>query len=129
MSGEVDFLIGVTITAVRFIRDGNLRSLAIMGSERVEEIGNSPTIYELGYKDYPCISFFRGVLAPPGVPKDRIDRLEAAFKKAVGDPGFIAIMEKQGRPVKHFSAQAMNKTMADTFDLTRKYLPLIKEAS
>lgn len=129
MGGEVDFLVGLSTTAVRFVRDGKLRVLAILGPKRLEALPDSPTIYELGYKDYPNISFIRGVLSPPGTPQDVVNTLEAAFKKAVDDPGFREIMKKQGRPVKPFSSADMKKAAADTFKLSQKYTPFMKEAA
>jgi putative tricarboxylic transport membrane protein len=97
LSGEVDFLIGVTTTGIRFVRDGKLRMLAILGPERYDQAPDVPTISELGYKDFPYIPFVRGVMAPPNVPADRLVILEEAFKKAVDDPGFKEIMAKQGK--------------------------------
>jgi len=129
MGGEVDFLVGLSTTAVRFVRDGKLRVLAILGPKRVEALPDSPTIYELGYKDYPNISFIRGVISPPGTPPEVVSTLEAAFKKAVDDPGFREIMDKQGRPVKPFSSEEMKKAAEDTFELSQKYTPFMKEAA
>jgi tripartite-type tricarboxylate transporter receptor subunit TctC len=129
MGGEVDFLVGLSTTAVRFVRDGKLRVLAILGPKRLEALPDSPTIYELGYKDYPNISFIRGVLSPPGTPQEVVSILEAAFKKAVDDPGFREIMKKQGRPVKPFSSKDMKQAAADTFKLSQKYTPFMKEAA
>ena len=129
MGGEVDFLVGLSTTAVRFVRNGKLRVLAILGPERLEALPDVPTIYELGHKDYPNISFIRGVLSPPGTPKDVVGILESAFKKAVDDPGFRDVMQKQGRPVKPFSSQGMKKASEDTFKLSQKYTPFMKEAA
>jgi tripartite-type tricarboxylate transporter receptor subunit TctC len=103
--------------------------LAVLGPERVEALPDSPTIYELGYKDYPNISFIRGVISPPGTPPEVVSTLEDAFKKAVDDPGFREIMDKQGRPVKPFSSQGMKKAAEDTFKLSQEYMPFMKEAS
>jgi len=128
LSGEVDFLIGVNTTGLRFVRDGKLRFLAILGYDRVKETPDVPTIYELGYKDYPNIPFVRGVMAPPGVSDDKINVLEDAFKKAVDDDGFREIMKKQGRPVKAFTSEDMKKVVEDNFTLTKEYLPFMKAA-
>jgi len=128
LSGEVDFLIGVSTTGLRFVRDGKLRMLAILGPERVKEVPDVPTIYELGYKDFPYIPFVRGVMAPPNVPQDRLAILEEAFKKAVDDPGFKEVMAKQGRPVKAFTSKDMKKVVEEHFALTREYLPFMKAA-
>lgn len=129
MGGEVDFLVGLSTTAVRFVKNGKLRVLAILGPERLEALADVPTIYELGYKDYPNISFIRGVLSPPGTPKDVVETLESAFKKAVDDPGFREVMQKQGRPVKPFSSQGMKEASEETFKLSEKYTPFMKEAA
>ena len=129
MGGEVDYLVGLSTTAVRFVKDGKLRVLAILGPERLESMPDVPTIYELGYKDYPNISFIRGVLAPPETPQEVVATLESAFKKAVDDPGFREIMQKQGRPVKPFSSEGMKKASQDTAQLSQKYTPFMKEAA
>ena len=41
----------------------------------------------------------RGLTAPPGVPKDRIDALRKAFDAMVVDPKFIAEMKKRNYPI------------------------------
>lgn len=128
LSGEVDFLIGVSTTGLRFVRDGRLRMLAIMGPERVKEVPDVPTVYELGYKDYPNIPFVRGAMAPPGVSDEKISILENAFKKAVDDDGFREVMKKQGRPVKAFTSADMKKVVEDNFQLAKEYLPFMKAA-
>lgn len=128
LSGEVDFLVGLSTTGLRFVRDGKLRMLAILGHERLAEQPDVPTIYELGYQDYPNIPFVRGVMAPPGVPQARVAPLEAAFRKAVDDDGFRALMKKQGRPVRAFSSAQMAEAVKENFRLTKEYLPFMKAA-
>ncbi|MCF8094426.1 MAG: tripartite tricarboxylate transporter substrate binding protein [Desulfobacteraceae bacterium] len=127
LSGEADFLVGVTTTGLRFVRDGRLRMLTILGPERVDEVPDVPTIHELGYEDYPYIPFVRGAMAPPGVPEDRMAKLEEAFKKAVDEEGFRKVMKKQGRPVKEFSRAEMKEVVKDNFRLAKEYMPLMKE--
>jgi len=128
LGGEVDYNVGLSTTAVRFVRDGKLRTLVILGPKRVKELGDAPTIYELGYKDYPNISFVRGILAPPKTPPAVVKVLETALAKAVADPGFLEIMKKQGRPVKAFSSVEMKEAVKKTFEIAQKYVPLMKQA-
>jgi len=129
LGGEVDFNVGLSTTAVRFVRDGKLRTLVILGPKRFESLPDAPSMDELGYKDYPNISFVRGVVSPPRTPMGVVKVLEANFKKAVDDPGFREIMEKQGRPVKPFSSMEMKEAVEKTFELAKTYVPLMKAAS
>lgn len=126
--GDVEALSGLSTTSVRFVRDKKVRDLAILGPKRLKAMPNTQTIYELGYKDFPYVPFVRGVAAPPGAPSDRVKILAEAFKKAVDDPGFRAIMEKQGRPVSPMSQEAWGKFAQTAFQMAEKYVPLMIEA-
>ncbi|MDF1554783.1 MAG: tripartite tricarboxylate transporter substrate binding protein [Deferrisomatales bacterium] len=129
VKGEVDFFTGLSTTSVRFVRGKQLRQLALLGPDPLKALPDTPTIYQLGYKDWPYVSFVRGVLAPPGTPKDRVAILETAFAKAVADPEFLALMEKQGRPVKAFSAAEMRKAAGEALQIAKEYLPFMKETA
>jgi tripartite-type tricarboxylate transporter receptor subunit TctC len=129
LGGEVDFRIGLSTTSVRFVRAGKLKSLVILGPKRVESLPGAPTIYELGYKDYPNVSFVRGIISPPKTPPAVVKVLEEALRKAVDDPGFREIMKKQGRPVKPFSSVEMKEAVEKTFELAQKYVPEMKAAA
>lgn len=129
VKGEVDFFSGLSTTSVRFVRSGQVRQLVILGPDPLEALPDTPTIYQLGYKDWPYIPFIRGVLAPPGTPRDRVEILEAAFRKAVDDPEFRALMQKQGRPVKPFSAAEMKKAAQQDLKAAKEYVPFMKEAA
>jgi len=126
--GDVDFYSGVSTTSVRFVRAGQVRQLAVLGPAPIEALPDTPTIYQLGYADFPNIPFVRPVAAPPGTPKDRVNILEDAFAKAVADPGFIAIMKKQGRPIRRFTGAEVSKIVQSTLKLTAEYMPIMKKA-
>jgi len=126
--GDVDFLCGLSTTSVRFVRSGQIRQLAILGSKPLEALADTPTIYQLNYKDFPNIPFVRPVAATPGTPKGRVEILEAAFKKAVDDPGFIAVMEKQGRPIKRFSGEEIKKLVKETVKLSAEFMPIMRKS-
>jgi tripartite-type tricarboxylate transporter receptor subunit TctC len=128
LKGEVDFFTAVGTTSVRFVKGKRIRQLAILGPERLGALPETPTIYELGYKDWPYIPFIRAALAPPKTPQDRVKILETAFKKAVDDPEFRARMKKQGRPVKAFTSQQMKETGQKIAKITTEYVPFMKEA-
>ena len=127
--GDVDFYCGLSTTSVRFVQAGQVRQLAILGPKPLEILPDTPTIYSLGIKDWPYIPFVRGVAAPPKTPKAIVKVLAGAFKKAVDDPGFRAIMKKQGRPITLFSGEEMKQVALDGLDLAKKYVPIMKQPS
>lgn len=126
--GDVDFFCGLSTTSIRFVQGGQMRQLAVLGPKPLEALPNTPTIYELGYKDFPNIPFVRGIAAPPGTPKAIIKFLAGAFQKSVDDPGFRAIMKKQGRPVTNMTGAEMKKIVVDGFKLSEKYVPIMKNS-
>jgi len=126
--GDVDLNPGLSTTSIRFIRDGKSRQIVVLGPKALDALPDTPTIYDLGYKDFPYVPFVRGVSAPAGTPEDRVAILAEAFRKAVADPEFQAIMQKQGRPIKTMSREEWGKFAQESFKLAKQYVPLMKQA-
>jgi len=87
---------------------GYVRVLVQTGAKRDERLRDVPTIYELmdRYKAtddarrlakvmLAAGDFGRPIVAPPGVPADRLKILREAFDKAVKDPQFLADAKKR----------------------------------
>ncbi|WP_428426178.1 Bug family tripartite tricarboxylate transporter substrate binding protein [Pararhizobium sp.] len=106
------------------IKSGTLRALAVTTKERASSFPDVPTIAETipGYETYTWNALF----APAGTPKEAIDRLNAAAKKALADP---TVAEK----MKDFSATIVASTPEDlathvTAELA-KWGPVVKDAN
>ncbi len=71
---------------VPHLKSGTLRMLAVYGDSRLENYPDVPTLKEKG------LNVVRGgwriVILPKGVPRDVLDRLNIALKKAFDDPDF-----------------------------------------
>ncbi|TMB68518.1 MAG: hypothetical protein E6J54_17740 [Deltaproteobacteria bacterium] len=87
---------------------GFVRVLFQTGLKRDARVKDAPTIYELmdKYKTPDNVrrlakvvlasgDFGRPIVAPPGVPADRIKMLREAFNKSVNDPALLAEAEKR----------------------------------
>jgi tripartite-type tricarboxylate transporter receptor subunit TctC len=57
----------------------------------------------------------RPVLAPPGVPAERVAALRQAFHAAMNDPGFIAQAEKEGLEIRDISGARVAQILDDAF--------------
>jgi tripartite-type tricarboxylate transporter receptor subunit TctC len=67
----------------------------------------------------------RPILAPPGVPADRIAILRTAFHDAMNDPGFIAQAAKEKLEIKEVDSAQVAKVIDDAFALPPD---IVKEA-
>jgi putative tricarboxylic transport membrane protein len=62
------------------IRAGNMRLLAQVTEKRLPAFPQVPTLKEAGF-DVTPVPQVRGVVAPPGIPKENVAYWEGVFKK------------------------------------------------
>lgn len=67
------------------IRGGQLRTLAITASRRSEVLPDVPTVAEVGLTGYEAYGWF-AMMAPRNTPAPIVQRLHAAYVKAMEDP-------------------------------------------
>lgn len=61
----------------------------------------------------------RPIYAPPGVPADRVYQLRAALERVLRDPAFLADAEKVKLPIKHTSAEAIERLIESAYGAPR----------
>lgn len=85
--------------AAQYIKNGDLRALAIMSDKKNEAIPEVRPITEISskYKDVMKASgFFYGVWVKKGTPEDAVKKLTEAFMSAYRDPKFQDYAKKNG---------------------------------
>lgn len=96
------------LSAVRDKQAGAIKYFEQMSTVRNLDFGATPTIFELVKDEKNCqiieillsrLELGRTVLAPPGVPADRVQALREAFRKMVADEAMIADAEKSGNAI------------------------------
>ncbi len=85
ISGREQLYIGALISTVPHIRANRLRALAITGKSRSAVFPDLPTIAESGIADYD-VSAWYGLLAPAGISRQIVDRLNKEVRKAIQEP-------------------------------------------
>ena len=85
MSGQVQLMSGDLSTLMPFVKVGKVRALAVTGAARSSLMPQMPTVAESGVPGYDASGWF-GILAPAGVPKDVVGRLNADINKALALP-------------------------------------------
>ena len=82
MSGETDFMISSTSAAMMPIKTGRLRAIAVTGAKRLSLTPDIPTVSESGVPGFEVTGWYM-MLAPAGVPRDIITKLNSEVVKAV----------------------------------------------
>jgi tripartite-type tricarboxylate transporter receptor subunit TctC len=122
LGGHIDAITQTYGEVKGMLKDGKAKVLAVATDERLKELPNVPTFKEMGID--LDITSNRGFAAPKGTPKEIIDKLAEAFKKASADPEYIAQMEKMGLPIKYAGPVVWGKLIKSEFD---QYTLVVKE--
>ena len=85
VAGRVQFFMAPIANAVNLVREGRLVGLGVSSRGRDALLPELPTIDEAGVPGYQQELWF-GLLAPSGVPRTIITRLNAEIARALADP-------------------------------------------
>lgn len=88
IAGHVDLMFESLQSITPTARGGKVRALAVTGSHRSPAFPDLPTIAEAGVPGYVAETW-TGVIAPTGVPRPIVDKLNAAINKALKTPAFL----------------------------------------
>ena len=113
------------VTVAEHIKLGKLRALAVGAQERIDKLPETPSLAELGFKDFDWAGTF-GILAPAKTPKEKIDELIGWFSASLKAPEVLAKLDNLG-------LYAMNQCGSEYAAFLRKAYDLngrvIKEAN
>ncbi|WP_036052667.1 tripartite tricarboxylate transporter substrate binding protein [Bradyrhizobium sp. URHD0069] len=90
LAGRIDLVFDALTTASPFVSDGRVRALAVTTKTRASMLPSVPTIAESGFPGFDSANWY-GIVAPAKTPPAHIEKLNAAFVKAIGKP---AVQEK-----------------------------------
>mgnify|MGYP001605709672 CR=1 FL=1 len=85
MGGRLSFMFANAPSVVGHIKAGQLRALAVTGSQRSSVFPNVPTMQEAGVPGFDLTSWF-GILAPARTPEPIVAKLNRAIRKFLEEP-------------------------------------------
>jgi len=85
ISGQVQLMMESMNSITPHARSGRVRGLAVSGATRTATMPELPTIAEAGVPGYEATTW-TGIVAPAGVPKEIIARLNAEINKVIATP-------------------------------------------
>lgn len=84
-SGMVPLAFSYPGTVVPLLRSGQLKGIAVTSLKRLDVASDVPTMAESGLPGFEVMNW-QGILAPPGVPPDIMDRLHSALVRVLAAP-------------------------------------------
>ena len=124
VSGQIDIMFADLSLIQALARAGKLRLIAVTGSKRMPAARDVPTVLESGLKGYEIEPWF-GVVAPAGVPRDIVTRLNAAIATGLRSPDMLQRLEALGyEPIGGTPEQFAATIRADI----PKYAKIVKTA-
>ena len=139
--GEVDGRCGVSVSSVNATRPDWLPQKKVsvpihIALERSPQFPGVPALVEFARDDRTrqVLEFVlaptlmdRPLLAPPGVPAERLATLRAAFHDAVNDPKFLDDARRQRIDVKEVPGSRIDEVMANAFATPPEIVKLANE--
>jgi tripartite-type tricarboxylate transporter receptor subunit TctC len=94
LSGRIDAYMGPPSGLTEFLKNGQLRALAVLASSRVKGQEDVPTTQEAGLVGFTPSSWL-GLLASGNVPAERRDAMSADLQTVVRSPSFTQWCEER----------------------------------
>lgn len=85
VGGQVMIMFDQVSTSVPFVGAGKLRPIGVTTRTRAAVFPDVPTIDESGLKGYEDVTF-NGIMAPAGVPREILERLQTEIAKVLAVP-------------------------------------------
>lgn len=95
VAGHVQMMFGDLPGMLPHIQAGAIRALGVTAVERSPVLPDVPTLAEAGVPGVESLTYY-GLIAPAGLPADRIATLHAAMKTALQNPATRKPLEDQG---------------------------------
>jgi putative tricarboxylic transport membrane protein len=124
LGGHVEAMVIEPQEAGEHIRAGNMRVIAALTDKRLPSFPNVPTLKEQGV-DVPVIPQARGILAPPGVPKEVVQYWEGIFDRFAKSANWKQYVEHNQFEDGYLKGPGLNKFFDD---LTVQMREVLKEA-
>jgi tripartite-type tricarboxylate transporter receptor subunit TctC len=125
VAGQVPIIFDNLPSALPFIKEGRLIAIVVAAPQRVAGLNNVPTFKEVGLEPVNRMAYY-GIVGPKGLPKDVVDKLHAATKKALEDPATRKRIEDTGSLIVGNTPEQFAEQMKAEFEVYKKVVDSAK---
>lgn len=124
IGGQVQLYMSSVPTLLGHIKNGKLRPLAVTAAKRTDDLPQTPTVAESGYKGFEAVTWF-GLLGPAKLNATVVNTANAELNKALNSPDLRKKLEDQGLNVTPGSSDEFGKLIKA--DIT-KWAQVVKDS-
>jgi tripartite-type tricarboxylate transporter receptor subunit TctC len=95
VAGQVPMTFDNMPSAMPFIQSNRLVAIVVAAPQRLSQFPNVPTFKEVGLEPVNRMAYY-GIYGPKGLPKEVVDKVNAAVRKALEDPAVKKRIEETG---------------------------------
>jgi tripartite-type tricarboxylate transporter receptor subunit TctC len=88
VNGSVDILFDNVNGVQQFIKNGQIKALAVTSAKRLPQFPDIPTMAESGFPGFEAVAW-GGIIAPAGTPPAIVQRMNAAIAEALKSPEVV----------------------------------------
>ncbi len=119
VAGQVPIIFDNLPSALPFIQTQKLVPIVVAAPQRLAQLPNVPTFKEVGLEPVNRMAYY-GILAPKGLPKDIVDKINSATRKALEDPAVRKRIEDTGSIVIGNSPDQFSAQIRAEFEVYKK---------
>jgi tripartite-type tricarboxylate transporter receptor subunit TctC len=123
LGGRIQMNIGTISTLAPLVRQGKLRALAVTSRERNPQLPDVPTMAESGFPDVESTTTY-GLFGPAGMPKEAVDRINAAVNESLKEPEVRTAIARIGFDPHGGTPEDFAKLLASQM---KNWIPIVKQ--
>ena len=125
VGGQVEIIFDNVPSALPHIKAGRLVAMAVAAPQRLAAMPDVPTFKELGLEPVNRMAYY-GILGPKGLPREVVDKVNSATRKALEDPGVRKRIEDTGSVVLGNTPEQFAQQMKDELAVYKKVVETAK---
>ena len=125
VAGQVNMIFDNLPSALPFVQQKRLVPIAIAAPQRLATLPDVPTFKELGLEPVNRMAYY-GIAGPKGVPRDIVEKIGAATKKALEDPAVRKRIEDTGSIVVANSPEEFAAQIKAEYEVYKKVVDTAK---